>query len=157
MDQNSDIGRYFRISRIVSGAMIGILIIYLIIVEVIRSQFKPFTGFVELEGIASLRYILFLVAALQIIFIRLLRGIILRARPKDDGNKLLLKMFRVSILTSVLAEVPALLGLVLFLLSGLNVDFYVLLFVSFFLIFMFFPRLNNWKAWIQENKTPCCI
>ena len=156
MDQETDINRHFRIALIVNGAMIGALILYLIAVEVIRTQFKPFTGFAGTAGIPSLRYLLYLLGALQIIFIRLLRGIFLRARPSDDEHRLLLKMFRVSILTAALAEVPALLGLSLFLLGGLNVDFYILLFISFFLIFMFFPRINNWKAWIQENKTTCC-
>jgi hypothetical protein len=65
-------------------------------------------------------------------------------------------MLQASVLTSALAEVPALFGLVLFLMSGLNVDFYVLTFVSLVLMFMFFPRYAGWVEWIGNNPSSRC-
>ena len=49
-----------------------------------------------------------------------------------------------------LAEVPAILGLVLFMLFGLRGDFYVLLALSLALEAFFFPRLDGWRAWAAE-------
>jgi hypothetical protein len=136
---------------IISVVIMGSLLVYLLVVEIFRAKLSPFTGWVELSSPQSVRYIFYLAAALQIVVIRLLRGLLLRAKSMDSEEKLILKLFRVSIMTSVLAEVPALMGLVLFFLGGFNSDFYILLFVSFFLVFMFFPRISNWKTWIKNN------
>lgn len=158
MEQDTIIKKYFKMALIISGVIIGSLLAYLIVVEIFRSKLSPFTGYVELSSPQSIRYIFYLAAALQIVVIRLLRGVLLRAKSTDSEEKLVLKLFRASIMTSVLAEVPALMGLVLFFLGGFNSDFYILLFVSFFLVFMFFPRINNWKTWIRDNKPPsCCL
>jgi len=46
--------------------------------------------------------------------------------------------------------VPAILGLVLFMLFGLRGDFYVLLALSLALEAFFFPRLDGWRAWAAE-------
>lgn len=151
MEKDTVIKKYFRMAMIISGAIIGSLLIYLMVVEIFRAKLSPFTGCVELSSPQSIRYIFYLAAALQIVVIRLLRGLLLRAKSTDSEEKLVLKLFRVSIMTSVLAEVPALVGLVLFFLGGFNSDFYILLFVSFFLVFMFFPRIDNWKAWIKKH------
>ncbi|MCK4336409.1 MAG: hypothetical protein KAX11_00610 [Candidatus Aminicenantes bacterium] len=151
MEKDTVIKKYFRMAMIISGVIIGSLLVYLMVVEIFRVKLSPFTGCVELSNPQSIRYIFYLAAALQIVFIRLLRGLLLRAKSTDSEEKLVLKLFRVSIMTSVLAEVPALVGLALFFLGGFNSDFYVLLFVSFLLMFMFFPRKNNWKAWIKKH------
>ena len=50
---------------------------------------------------------------------------------------------------------PAIIGLVLFFLGGLYKDFYVLLFVSLVLIFMYFPRLKNWEAYLADRPVAC--
>jgi hypothetical protein len=45
----------------------------------------------------------------------------------------------------VLAEVPAILGLVMFLIGGSAADFYKLLFASLVLAFIHFPRRSAWE------------
>ena len=54
-----------------------------------------------------------------------------------------------------LAEIPAILGLVLFLIAGYNRDFYVLLFVSLFLLFMYLPRLKSWEDILKNRPASC--
>jgi hypothetical protein len=51
-----------------------------------------------------------------------------------------------------LAEI-AVLGFVLFLLTGLSRDFYPLLFVSLFLAFMYFPRLRVWQDLAGQSSS----
>ena len=156
MTENMDVNRYFRTALIISAAFIGSLLVYLVIVEVLRSRLSPFQGFVEIEGLSSLRYFIYIAAALQVIAIRLLRGVLLRSGQKGELKQLALRMFRTTLLTFSLAEIPALLGLVLFLIGGYNRDFYILLFVSLFLFFMFFPRKQAWDLWIEGQKTGTC-
>jgi hypothetical protein len=45
----------------------------------------------------------------------------------------------------------AIMGLILFLLSGLRRDFYLLLVLSFIFVFLFFPRYSNWEEWVRSN------
>jgi hypothetical protein len=54
-----------------------------------------------------------------------------------------------------LAEVPAVLGLTLFLLGGYNRDFYYLLLVSLVLAFMYFPRASVWEARLASSQRIC--
>ena len=49
-----------------------------------------------------------------------------------------------------LAEIPAILGLVLFMVSGLRADFYALLTLSLALLATWFPRLESWREWAAE-------
>ena len=94
-----------------------------------------------------LRVLLYLIGAVEIIVIRILRGLVLRKSAHQSGRVLIQKLFRASIISATLSEVPALLGLVLFFLSGQTRDFYILVAVSFALLFIFFPRRQNWMDW----------
>jgi hypothetical protein len=49
----------------------------------------------------------------------------------------------------VLGEIPAILGLGLFLALGNAVDFYILLFASLALTFIDFPRRAAWEEWLR--------
>jgi len=51
----------------------------------------------------------------------------------------------------IMSELPALLGLFLFLLAGLNRDFYVLLIISVAVLFIFFPRRRAWEEWLASH------
>ncbi len=148
----------YQASLIIAAVFFVFLLIYVAVVEIIRWQFSPFYGFATLEDIQSTRLIFFGLAALQVIAIRVLRGIMLRKTFSDNEATLASKLFRSFLISFALAEIPAILGLVLFFLAGLVRDFYILLIVSVVLMFMFFPRYHNWKSWIEEEKkrADCC-
>ncbi len=156
MEDEKDIRKYFQTALILAGAMMGTLLIYLLAIEILRAKLAPFTGILQLKNPQPVRLTIYFIAAFQVIVIRLLRGFLLRAKKNETEKKLINKLFRVSVISSILAQVPALLGFLLFLISGLNGDFYILLFVSFFLTFMFFPRISNWRAWIRNNSSSSC-
>jgi hypothetical protein len=85
-----------------------------------------------------------------VILIRVLRHILLKRSAGDDRKTALHRLERATLVTLVLAEVPGLLGLVLFLIGGLNIDFYFLLFASLLLVFMYFPRRPGWEDWLKS-------
>jgi hypothetical protein len=70
--------------------------------------------------------------------------------PQADSKAVLIRLQRTAILTMVLGEIPSILGLGLFLVTGSNVDFYVLLFASLLLVFMYFPRRTAWEEWSSK-------
>ncbi len=146
-----ELRRSHRTASIIGIAIIASLFVYLVVVEVLRARMGPFRGIAALAGIATLRYIFYGLAVVEVLATRLLQGILLRRAPGDDARATVLKLVRTAVVTLCLSEVPALLGLVLFLLGGLNKDFYALLAVSMVLVFMYFPRLASWEDWVERK------
>jgi len=149
-----DIQDEFRVHlksvTLISTAVIASLFIYLGLVEVLRAVYRPFRGFVTLANIPQLRYAVFGAAVAVIVLIRLLRPRLLRKAQGEDAKTALHRLQRAAIMTMVLGEIPGILGLGLFLVSGNNIDFYVLVFASLLLIFMYFPRRSAWEEWLRD-------
>jgi hypothetical protein len=140
-----------RTVSVIGIAIIASLFIYLVIVEVLRAWMRPFHGLVQLTGINMLRYVFYGIAVIEVLATRFLQGLLLRRALGDDVKTTGLKLARTAIVTLCLSEIPSLLGLVLFLIGGLNKDFYALLAVSLVLVFMYFPRLGSWEDWIERK------
>jgi len=154
--QDDDLKKAAKTAVVLASSMLAVLFIYLVAVEIIRARMAPFSGLVEIKNTMFLRYGFYGIAVFQVILIRVLRGFLLRKTLSSEKTNLADDLFKTSILILALSEIPAVLGLVLFLLAGLNRDFYILLFVSLFLMFMYFPRYNNWKTWINEKDPLKC-
>ncbi len=154
--QDDDLKKVVKTAVVIASSMLAVLFIYPVAVEIIRARMAPFSGLVEIKNTMLLRYVFYGAAVFQVILIRVLRGFLLRKTFSSEKTNLAGDLFKTSILILALSEIPAILGLVLFLLAGLNQDFYILLFVSLFLIFMYFPRYNNWKTWINEKDPSKC-
>jgi F0F1-type ATP synthase membrane subunit c/vacuolar-type H+-ATPase subunit K len=151
MENREELKRSYKTASMIGVAIIAGLFVYLIVVEVLRTQLKPFRGFAPIPEMKTFRYIFYGLAVLEVLIIRLVQSLLLKRAPGDTAKIAVQKLFRTSILTVCLSEVPAILGLVLFLIGGLNKDFYALLAVSLVLVFMYFPRLASWQDWIARN------
>ena len=138
-----------------AASTIGISIIVslfftLVAAEAIRAVLRPFRGFVDLRDPQRLRYAFFAEAIVVVILIRVLRQALLgRSRASAAGPDLR-RLQRTAVMTIVLCEIPALIGLGLFLFGGFNIDFYLLFAVSLVLIFMYFPRLSQWREFLGD-------
>jgi hypothetical protein len=111
---------------------------------------KPSRGSPAIADIQPVRYVVFGAAVVVIILIRVLRPRLLRRKLLEDPKTALHRFQRAALLTMVLGEIPVILGLGLFLVGGNNVDFYILLFASLLLVFMYFPRRDAWKEWSSK-------
>ncbi len=150
MDFSQDLRRTHRVAVIVAAGILVELVLLLVAEEILRARLAPFRGFASLGDIQVVRYAAYGLSILQVLLIRGLRARIL-AKPAGTPPEIRLQRLRqASIVTTVLAEIPALLGFMLFALAGLFFDFYVLLFVSLVLVFMHFPRRASWDEWLRE-------
>jgi hypothetical protein len=149
MDVQDEIRGAFRTVSLVGISTIVSLFIYLAVAEFIRARLRPFHGFAAVTDVQRLRYIFFGAAVAAVILIRVLRHILLKEPPGAVLKTALHRLQRVSLVTTMLGEVPAILGLGLFLLAGLYIDLYILLFVSIVLVFMYFPRRAAWENWLK--------
>jgi F0F1-type ATP synthase membrane subunit c/vacuolar-type H+-ATPase subunit K len=152
MEFDSDLKRVYRTTIIINGALVASLFLYALMVELIRSQFKPFPGLL-VSGLRhqTLRYLFFGAAVGAVVLVRLAGRTLLKVTPGEDHHHLISRLSRTAVITSALGELPAVLGFVLFLLTGFSRDFYLLLFVSLFLEFMYFPRLKVWQDLARER------
>jgi hypothetical protein len=144
-----------RPALIMAWTLLGSLLATLAVEEIVRSRFSPFLGFARIGDRLAVRYGFYLAAAAAVVLIRVLNALGLRRTKAASPEALLGRLRTVALLTLALAEVPALLGLALFLVGGYNLDFYGLLFVSLILLFMYFPRPRTWEAHLQ-NAPPSC-
>ena len=149
MVNQDELRGHLRTVSLIGMSIIVSLLLYLAVAEFIRARFKPFHGFVAMAGLQQLRYVIFGLAIVTIALVRVLRQVLLKKSAPDDHKTALHRLQRVTLLTLVLSEVPGILGLVLFLLGGLNIDFYLLLFASLLLVFMYFPRRSGWEEWLS--------
>ena len=154
--QDDDLKKVVKTAVVIASSMLAVLFIYLVAVEIIRARMAPFSGFVEIKNTMLLRYVFYGIAVFQVVLIRVLRGFLLEKIFSSEKINMSGDLFKTSTLILALSEIPAILGLALFLLAGLNRDFYILLFVSLFLMFMYFPRYNNWKTWVNEKDPSKC-
>jgi len=142
-------------SRVFGASLVASLVVYFLVVEIVKVRFRPFLGFARMRDLQTFRYAVFAVAVGFVILNRVVNGILLRIsadRGAEDGVRVLNRASSVSL---ILAEVPALLGLVLFFVGGLDRDFDILVFVSLVLVFMYFPRESSWIAFLEKQPSSC--
>jgi len=140
-----------RAAMFVHVAIIAAVFMYAVILEVLKATLRPMPRLAAGTNIQVLRYIFYGLAVVAVIAVRLVNRGMLRDRPGEPFPELLHRLSRTAILTSILCEAPAGLGLVLVFLTGTIRDFYYLLFVSLILAFMYFPRSRTWTEILREK------
>lgn len=149
MDPQEELRSHIKPVTLVGAALGVSLVIYLALVEVLRAVLKPFHGFAAGADIPFVRYAAFGAAAAVILLILILRPRLFGRRERDDLPAALHRLQKAALITLVLGEVPAILGLALFLVGGSAADFYKFLFVSLLLTFISFPRRGAWEEWLK--------
>jgi F0F1-type ATP synthase membrane subunit c/vacuolar-type H+-ATPase subunit K len=147
MESTVDLKREHQITVIIASAMIAALFTYALVVEAIKYLYQPFAGFAP-QSPGQTREGLFAGALLMLVAIRIIRNMVLKKTPNDTVKTLVTKLKTATIITSALCEVPALLGMVLFMMGGQSKDFYVLLLYSLTLMVLYFPKYNHLQAWV---------
>lgn len=150
MDPREELRSHLRPASMIGAAVFVTLAIDLGLVAVLRSVLGPFHGFAAGVRIQPFRLGAFGAAAAVVLLVLLMRPRLLGRRDQDDLPAAARRLQKGSIVILVLGEVPAILGLGLFLAGGNAVDFYKLLFASLVLTFVNFPRRSAWEEWLKD-------
>ena len=139
--------RYLAVNFI-GLAMIASVFVYAGVVELIKWKLAPFAGFAKLEPhtVALLKYVFLALAAAQFGIIKTVQKI-LPTRSVDN-------LSQAAVITFALCEVVAVLGLVLFLLAGNAMDFYILMTISLGFFYLFFPKYDQWEQRVNAGSPP---
>ena len=139
-----------RRAAIHTASMVASLFIFVIVVEVLKRRPEQLsrTG-TEGDEFGILRIVFYFFAISLVFFTNVVQGLILKATNTNDIGQLASKLTSVNIITTALAETPVLLGLVLFIGWGYHTDFYILGFVSFYLLLRHFPFYGQWEKFAK--------
>lgn len=148
MENEVDLRKEYRISVIVAGAMATALLAYTGIVEIFKLQHNPFTGFSPQTVTPVVKEFFLFSMLLVLVAIRKARSSILKKEKKDSPKSLVNKLRIATIVTFALCEVPAIMGLIIFFLGGLDKEYYILLTCSMVAMFIYFPRYRHWQAFM---------
>jgi hypothetical protein len=141
MDDSEDLPRTYRSTAVVCGALMASVVLYSVVVEVLRTRLPPGGVGAGLE-VQFLRLLFFLVASVQGLAIPFVRRTV-EAGPQARGG-IVARLRTGALVAAALGEAPAVLGLVLFVLTGRRADFYLLAGWSLLLQLFHFPRRERW-------------
>ena len=139
----------YRNAAITCGAMLASTLLYPVAAVIVGLALAPFEGFVGPTLPPGLRIALWTTAIIVAGLMGIVRRALLGTSPAGDTAGQARRLVSTSVTIAALAEVPAILGLVLFMLSGLRGDFYVLFVLSLVLQAVYFPRLDGWRQWAE--------
>jgi hypothetical protein len=139
--------RYLAVNFI-GLAMIAAVFVYAGVVEFLKWRYAPFAGFARFypHTISLLKFAFLALAAAQYGIIKALQKI-LPAKTADN-------LAQAAVITFALCEAVALFGLVLFLLAGNAMDFYVFMIISLGFFYLFFPKYAQWEERVKAGGAP---
>ena len=139
--------RYLAVNFI-GLAMIASVFVYAGVVELIKWQLAPFAGFAKLDPptVSLLKYAFLALAAAQFGIIKAVQKIVPAKSPDH--------LPQTAIITFALSESVAVLGLVLFLLAGNPMDFYIFMVISLGFFYLFFPKYEQWEQRVNAGGPP---
>ncbi len=149
MQESTELARVYREAKLIAWAMMGGLAFYAGVVEFFSTQVDSFKGY-DPERIKEFKDYFILGGVLAFILIRAARTAIMKREPDDTFGRLLGRLKTAHIVGYAIAEIPAVLGLVLFLFTGDRMDFYLLGVFSILAMVLYYPKLNHWEVWLQK-------
>ncbi|OIO05047.1 MAG: hypothetical protein AUJ51_00580 [Elusimicrobia bacterium CG1_02_56_21] len=137
----------YQAAAIAAGGIIGAIVFYTVIVELLRNMgYKPP---LQPPAAVAAKYSFYLLGV-SVLPILKMTGIRL-GEKKETAEETVRALTVLAILRAALCELPAISGLVMFLLTGLRLDFYLLVVFSVGLEVYNFPRLSKWEERIRGD------
>lgn len=140
----------YQISLYIHLGIMASVLIYIALVEIFGMRLSPYSD--QSSYLSSMRYIFYGITIVVIFTIRRITSLFKLKPITGKIEKNLKRMLRISVITSLLCEIPALLGLVYFLVKGIKKDFYYLVILSAVLLLLYFPRYSNWESLAEREE-----
>jgi hypothetical protein len=140
-----------RQAALMAASMVSSLFIFVVVVELINRRPAPLNDPVLADNVDLVRYVFFAIAIVLVLVANVIRGYVLKNTTGDNVRQLAAKLNLVNVITLGLADAPAIMGLVLFIVWRRHTDFYTLGIISLYLMLRHFPRYRNWENFVAEK------
>ncbi|MEC4676988.1 MAG: hypothetical protein VST72_08765 [Nitrospirota bacterium] len=137
---------------LLTAAIIAGLFVCAAAVEWIRSAYLNFSGFADYTWFPKLKTFLYLMTMFNVMIVRYAVMRIYIAPGPDDFGTIVGRLAKADVVSMIICGLPCLYGLILFLLSGDLVDFYLLFGLSIIYYMIYFPRYKKWVSIIEDNE-----
>jgi hypothetical protein len=131
---------------------IASLLIFVAIVEALKRRGGLPEGAEGGAGGDEVLRIVFYVVAIMMVFVtNVVQGFILKGTRTDDMGQITGRLTTVNVITAALSETPVVMGFVLYVFWGYYTDFYVLGFVSLYLMIRHYPYYRQWEKFAKDR------
>jgi hypothetical protein len=142
-----------RLTIIIYYANFAAIFIYILVAGVLKQNKFAANIYTSTVNLGYLRYVFYFLSAAAISFILLSPKFFLINIEKIRNQEMFLAKLKIfSILRGSIAEIPAILGFILFLSLRWELDFHILCGISFITLIIFLPRQQAWEELL--NKYP---
>lgn len=128
--------------------MIVSLFVFVAVVEILHRRPLPMEAPALAGNVDLVRYVFYGIAIILVLAAHVIRGFVLRSAAGGSVRELGARLNLVNVVTLGLADAPAIMGLVLFVVWRRHTDFYVLGFISLYLMLRHFPRYRSWEDYV---------
>lgn len=137
-----------RQTRLIVLSIAATLPVYALVAEILNhSMPSP----VAVSGISMMRITFFALAGMFIFTATVVKGVLLRTVPPTPEARLA-RLRGAAIVTAALAEGPAVMGFILFLITRSRSDFYILLVVAAYLLVRHLPMQAAWELYVRRGN-----
>jgi len=148
MDAASELRQAHRTAAIITGGLITSLVMYAVIASMFRMSHPLSDADLPASQVTLVRYAAWIASGIVTASFPGFRRLLLTRRPDDTRQRAIARLTLATVVMGGIAEFPALAGLVLVILGGLFLDFYVLGSLSLALLLASAPRYEAWEAWL---------
>jgi hypothetical protein len=150
-----ELDRGCRQAQLIGGMLVLALGTYASVIELIRTQRAPFSGFAPAVPLDLLRPALAVMAVLGLVAVKIVRSNVLAGRiavrsSTSGMTPVVHRLLTASVVTLAICESIAIYGFVLFLLGGRRADFYGFAAFALLAFARYFPRRSLWEAWARQ-------
>lgn len=137
----TEIKRAYIASAAVAGGIVAAIVLYTVIVEVLVKM--GHTPVLAPPASYAVKYALYLISVSAPFTLKFLEARL--GGRKSSAGEALSALRGLAIVKAAVCELPAVAGLILFLLTGYRADFYMLAVFALALEIWHFPRLSRWE------------
>jgi F0F1-type ATP synthase membrane subunit c/vacuolar-type H+-ATPase subunit K len=134
----------FKTTNYVGLAMMASVFLYAVIVIGIDRGYIPYkvSYHIDISILSKVKYILLAVSVFHYFIIRFIQKFSLKSAAYLPAA---------SFLMFALCEAVSIYGLVLFLLSGNSMDFYIFMLISLLYFYIFYPKYADWERLLDQE------
>lgn len=158
-DKTAEVQKAHRVTTIIGFGMMASLGMYTVVVEIMKRQAPDAGTAVAPDIFAIIRYVFLGLTVAVLIGTQAIKKMVLSTEKNVPQTTVpgahapdIQRLVTASVVTYAMCEVPAIFGLVMFMIGRSSFDFYLFMLISVLCFSFSFPKFSAWEEWMQERE-----